>query len=75
LPGGRILSAASPIQSGQVGIGQILALTENGYTLVRPQGVLIMRGLLVRCATVVLMSILFISAGISGEGTWIYVRA
>jgi len=34
-----------------------------------------MRGLLVRCATVVLMSILFISAGISGEGTWIYVRA
>src|SRR4051795_13408552 len=27
-----------------------------------------MRGLLVRCATVVLMSISFISAGISGEG-------
>jgi uncharacterized protein len=64
---GRLLSAV-PRSTSSVGIGQILALGENGYTLVRPQGVLTMPGLLVRCATVVLMSISFISVGIGGEG-------
>jgi uncharacterized protein len=29
----EFISAATPVQ---VGVGQILALTENGYTLVRP---------------------------------------
>jgi hypothetical protein len=28
-----IIAAATPVQ---VGVGQILSLTENGYTLVRP---------------------------------------
>src|SRR5438045_556726 len=56
---------AAPVQ---VWVGQTLALPENGYTLVRPQGVLTMRRLLARCATVVLMSISFISVGLTGEG-------
>jgi uncharacterized protein len=29
----EFIAAATPVQ---VGVGQILALTENGYTLVRP---------------------------------------
>src|SRR5215212_10834683 len=47
---------------------QIALLSENGFTLIRPPGVLMMRAFLRRSAAVALLWISFISAGMAADG-------